>query len=269
MPLVKDKDAVSAAAVEEATADAAKANAVAEEVAGEQETCAKGADVLEEATPAEEAEAARAATQTTAVTEHTGEGAMAKRQASQAAVLHDMADSGFEGLNLDYSSFPNIVLKDGEFQIAGSTRSFDAVKGFSGVVTGTRRKYAYRVGGDDDGDVIFAYDAKDFSNPELEVCKKLQEWKAEGLKPEMKEYIEAYVMVSEVFGEQEKDLVGELVVVQISPTSAGRYSGFAATQRFKHKCNPDGYNTHFLRGEKITSTKFPYYPWAFKFGGLV
>lgn len=213
--------------------------------------------------PAEKA--ADAYVETKAVQTATQSTAVSQRAASNAAVLGELAASGHEGLNLDFSSFPGIVLKDGEFQLTGSTRSFNAVTGFEGVVTGSREKFAMRVGGDDDGDVVFAQHAAEFDNIELECGKKVAEWKANGLNPELKKYLECYVMISTIHDETAKDLEGELVVVQVSPTSVGRYSGYAATQKFKHQATPDAYVTLFSRGEKITSGKFPYYPWKFSF----
>lgn len=213
--------------------------------------------------PAEKA--ADAYVETKAVQTATQSTAVSQRAASNAAVLGELATAGHEGLNLDFSSFPGIVLKDGEFQLTGSTRSFNAVTGFEGVVTGSREKFAMRVGGDDDGDVVFAQHAAEFDNLELECGKKVAEWKANGLNPELKKYLECYVMISTIHDETAKDLEGELVVVQVSPTSVGRYSGYAATQKFKHQATPDAYVTLFSRGEKITSGKFPYYPWKFSF----
>lgn len=262
MPLIKDKEAVDTSAVEAAQADAQETLATASDSAGVLEPDEAPQAVLQEQARPEPTQATAVAT--ASVTTNVAH----QRQSSQAAVLHEMAEAGHEGLHMDFSSFPGIVLKDGEFQVTGSTRCFSAQLGFSGVVTGSREKFAYRVGGDDDGDVVFANDKSDFTNPEKEACQKIAEWRAAGLKPELKTYLECYTMITTVHDPEAADLVGELVVVQISPTSVGRYSGYAATQKFKHGVMPDGMITHFLRGEKITSGKFPYYPWAFKFGGL-
>jgi hypothetical protein len=200
-----------------------------------------------------------------AVTVKSESTAVSQRAASNAAVMNELAAAGHEGLKIDFSSFPGVVLKDGEFQLTGSTRCFNAITGFEGVVTGSKEKFAMRVGGDDDGDVVFSDHTADFDNLELDVGKKVAEWKASGLTPELKKYLECYVMITTIHDEAAKDLEGELVVVQVSPTSVGRYSGYAATQNFKHKVAPDSYVTLFSRGEKITSGKFPYYPWKFSF----
>lgn len=284
MPLIKENDAVNTAAAEAAlaAAEASKAAATAEVAAASApaaeapaqvaaaEVAHPSDNVLDNGPEPETAHVQAASAGSTAVAPAQSGGAVAQRQAAQTAVLTDMAQAGFEGLTLDYTSFPNIVLKDGEFQVSGSNRTFDAKLGFDGIITTTRKKFAMRVGGDEDGDVAFADQRGDFDNVDTEVGRKVQEWRASGLKPELKEYIEAYVMITAI-GDHEsdcQDLVGGLVVVQISPTSCGRFSGYVATQAHKYRVNPDGYETHFYRGEKITNAKFPFYPWAFKFNQL-
>lgn len=276
MPLITDTAAVNATVAEAAKADAAVASStstataevVAAAAAAEDAAAVAAASesVLDEPeAPATVVEQPAAATTHAVATAAQNTSVSTQRQASQSAVLHEMAGEGHEGLKIDFSSFPGIVLKDGEFQLTGSTRCFNAQLGFDGIVTGSKEKFAMRVGGDDDGDVVFSDHKADFETEETEVGKKVAEWRAAGLKPELKTYLEAYTMITNVADEACADLVGELVVVQVSPTSVGRYSGYAATQMFKHKRMPDGYVTHFGRGEKITSGKFPYYPWAFKF----
>lgn len=282
MPLITDTAAVNNAAVQEAKADAAvtsteasteaaavaakQAEADAQVEAARAAAAASNESVLDEPeAPAPVIEQPAQATSQAVATANQNTSVTTQRQASQSAVLHELANEGHEGLKIDFSSFPGIVLKDGEFQLTGSTRCFNAQLGFDGIVTGSKEKFAMRVGGDDDGDVVFSDHKADFENPETEVGKKVAEWRVAGLKPELKTYLEAYTMITNVADEAAADLVGELVVVQVSPTSVGRYSGYVATQMFKHKVSPSGFVTHFGRGEKITSGKFPYYPWSFKF----
>lgn len=259
MALIKDTQAVDAKAVETAQAEAAVA--VASETPLVVEASEDVLEVAPEPTPALESNQTAVAVVEAAVPT-----VATQRTASQAAMLGDMASRGFEGLKIDFSSFPSIVLKDGEFQISGSTKAFDGKKGFDGIITGTRKKVAMRVGGDDDGDVIFADEAKQFQDPNTEVGAKVVEWRAAGLKPELKEYIEAFTMITAIHDPEASvdELIGSLVVVQVSPTSCGRFSGYTAIQKMKFGMDPDGYQTNFSRGEKVTNTKFPFYPWNFK-----
>ena len=259
MALIKDSQAVDSKALKAAEAEAVEA------LEADQPYHAPASDEVQEVR--EPQPALRTSDETAVAVASTSNQVSPQKAASQAAVLNSMAERGFEGLKLDFSSFPGIVLKDGEFQVSGSTKAFDGKKGFDGVITGTRKKVAMRVGGDDDGDVIFADDPKQFSDPNTEVGAKVQEWKANGLKPELKEYIEAFTMITAIHDVEANcdDLIGNLVVVQVSPTSCGRFSGYTATQKMKSGVDPDGYVTNFSRGEKITNTKFPFYPWNFKF----
>jgi len=263
MALIKDTQAVDNKALEAAQAEAAAA------VESETPLVVEASDDVLEVAP-EPTPALESAETAVAVVEAAAPTVSAQRTASQAAMLGDMANRGFEGLKIDFSSFPSIVLKDGEFQVSGSTKAFDGKKGFDGIITGTRKKVAMRVGGDDDGDVVFADEAKQFQDPNTEAGAKVQEWKAKGLKPELKEYIEAFTMITVIHDPDAdvEDLIGSLVVVQVSPTSCGRFSGYTAIQQMKHGLDPNGYQTNFSRGEKVTNTKFPFYPWNFKLVSL-
>lgn len=255
MPLIKEGNTVSKDAVAAAEADAAKhsTSALQEEAA---ETSADAA-VLD---PAPEV-----VTHVTAVATRSEGGVAASRAGSQVSVMKEMEDAGFGGGHIDFTSFTNVVLKDGEFQLVGTTKSFSATAGFDGVILQSQAKWAMRVGGDDDADVIFAYNKADFSNPETESGVKVAEWREEGLRPELKEYAELFVLVEAVHADECKELVGDAVVVQVSPMSIGRWAGYKFKQRGRHGLNPDGYVTRFVRGEKVTAAKFPFYPWDFKF----
>lgn len=274
MPLVKNDKPVEEKAVQTAQAEVKK-----EVIAEPEPELHPHTHVEEEAAPVTstidepeleevEPEVVQEATQrpaNTEVAQVSGNSAVAK-QTAQNQALAEMAEQGIEGLGLDYTSFPNVVLKDGEFQIVGTNKVMDAVKGFDAIITKTQAKFAMKVGtNDDDGDVVFSADKADFENPNTEVGQKVAEWRAEGLKPELKKYIEAFCMVETVHGDEQKELEGELVVVQVAPMSCGRFSGYVVTQQAKRKALPPEYVTHVKRGEKVTSAKFPFYPWDFKF----
>lgn len=267
MPLIADPNAASQTAVAEASADAA-VHTQTTTTATVTESIDVGASVLDPA-PAAEAvlqtqgaasEQAVAVNQTAAAPATTS--AKSLGQAAQA-----MADAGFDVGDTDFTSFPNIVLKDGEFQISGINRVFDAKKGFDGVITRSKRKHAMRVGNDDDAEVAFADNVAEFNDPNTEAGKKVQEWRNQGLQPELKEYTEAYVLVTAIYDDEHdmSDLVGSLVIAQISPQSRGRFAGYTQTQYQKGNGMPDCYTTHFHRGEKVTSAKFPFYPWDFRY----
>jgi hypothetical protein len=262
MPLIKqDGSAVSKEAVQTAEANAAQdsENALQAE-----------ASVLEEPTVLDPEVPETAATpprSTSTEVAPRAEGQVAR--GSQTAAMQEFEAAGFGGGQIDFTSFTNVVLKDGEFQLVGTTKSFAAKDGFDGVVLQSRAKWAMRVGNDDDADVAFAYDKADFNNVETEAGEKVAQWRAEKLKPELKEYAELFVMVSAVHAQECKELEGDAVVVQVSPMSIGRWAGYKFKQRSRlGGLMPDKYITRFIRGEKVTAAKFPFYPWDFKYVGL-
>lgn len=254
MPLIKEGNAVKKDAVEAAEADAAKDSATALQ----EESSAVDEPAVLDPVPTVNA-------QTSGEVAVRQESSAPARISGQTAAMKEMDDAGFGGGQIDFTSFTNVVLKDGEFQLVGSTKSFSATAGFDGVIMQSRAKWAMRVGNDDDADVAFAYNKADFNDVETEAGAKVAEWRAEGLKPELKEYAELFVMVEQVHAEDCKELEGDAVVVQVSPMSTGRWAGYKFKQRGRYGKLPDKYVTRFVRGEKVTAAKFPFYPWDFKF----
>lgn len=256
MPLIKDGSAVSKDAVETAEASAAQNS----------EALQEAASVLEEPAVLDpEPVAQPAAASTSTAVAPRADAPVARSNGGQMAAMQEMEDAGFGGGHIDFTSFTNIVLKDGEFQLVGTTKSFSATEGFTGTILQGRAKWAMRVGNDDDADVTFAYSKADFNDIETEAGAKVAEWRADNLKPELKEYAELFVMVDTIHAGECKELEGDAVVVQVSPMSIGRWAGFKFKMKSRVGRNPDGYKTLFIRGEKVTAAKFPFYPWDFKF----
>jgi hypothetical protein len=260
MPLIKDGNAVSKEAVQTAEANAAQDN---DTTLQDEASVLEGPAVLETELSAEPPPQS---TRTDVAPRAEGQVA---RVGGQSATMQEMEDAGFGGGHIDFTSFTNIVLKDGEFQLVGTTKSFSATEGFIGTVLQSKAKFAMRCGNDDEADVVFAYDKADFNNVETEAGAHVAEWRAEGLKPELKEYAELFVMVETVKSADCKELEGDAVVVQVSPMSIGRWAGYKFKLRSRTGRNPNGYLTHFFRGEKVTAAKFPFYPWDFKFVALI
>lgn len=179
------------------------------------------------------------------------------------AALATLANAGFEGLDLDFSSFTSIVLNDGQFECSnGKTLPHE---GFDCRITRTRKKYAFRSSHAEqkDVEVVYSYDMNDRNVPDSAVAKKIAEWREGGHDcKEVKEYIEVWAMM-ENDGTKDREMDGELVMLSIPPTSKGRISGFLMTQQMKQLL-PSDFITRVYRGEKVTRVDFPYYPWAFR-----
>jgi len=253
MSLKKPQSAVDAAAVEAAEVESKVTADVLEP-----ETAPEKATVEQAAEPAPSTSTEVAEVQTHAV----------RAASQQQAAMASLAEQGFEGLQIDYTSFPQITLKDGEFNLStGGVIPATANAGFKGRITATKMKYAFRIktkSDDEDADVQFTDNLADAKDPLTKVGAKVKEWEDEDLPWEYKEYVDCYVMVEEVLGDTGKELEGQLVVCQIPQTSRGRLTGMLATAAMKYQQQPGDFLTHFTRGNKVTNVQFPFYPWDFK-----
>lgn len=183
-------------------------------------------------------------------------------QSSQSAVVGELASSGFEGLEIDWTSFPTVVLNQGEFETSdGNSLGVDA---FSVRLMQSRKRFVLRtkVANDDDAELAYTYDLAELDNPESELTQKVLKWKEEdGLDYDVKDYIEAIAMVEDA----DCSLDQQMVLIQIPPTSIGRFSGFTTQNLLIKKQAPSEYLTRCFKGEKVTKAKKPFYPWAFEY----
>jgi len=183
---------------------------------------------------------------------------------SAQAVIASLAQMGFEGLELDFSSFVGVVLNDGEFECTNGK----VMNEFGIRITKTRAKYAFRSNHekDDDVEVVYSYDKNAATDPDSKVFEKIQEWKEEAADvKERKDYLEVWGTVEEVY-EGDKEMEGSMVTLSIPPTSKGRLAGHIVTQQANLGLEPSGYLTLIKKGEKVTGVTHPFYPWDF---GLV
>ena len=179
--------------------------------------------------------------------------------ASASSTLTELSNQGFEGLVLDWTSFPGISLKtEGVFvDIDGK----DYGKEFNCRLSGSKQRWVYRASPvlDNKRDVAFSYDRVTTQNGILIEDKK-REWTAQGKIVEEKEYLEVLVeMVAE--GEAYD---GEYRILSVSPTSKGRFSGHVAKCAALGGGDPGQVITKVLVGAKITKVQNPFYPWAFE-----
>lgn len=188
----------------------------------------------------------------------------ATTQAAQGAIVSQLEQSGFGGLEIDWTSFPTIVLNQGEFETSdGNALGVDS---FTARMMQSRKRYVLRtkVADDDDAELAYTYDLSELSRPDSELALKVSQWKEEeGLDYDIKEYIESVAMVED----ENCSLNDEMVIIQIPPTSIGRFSGFLTKNALVKKQEPSEYLTRFSKGDKVTKAKKPFYPWAFEYAG--
>lgn len=181
------------------------------------------------------------------------------------AVVNQLADSGFTGLKIDWTSFPTIVLDNGDFCTADGN-TLDTPREIHVRLMQSRSRYVLRTNTDDDDDaeLAYTYDMSELDNPESDLAVKVTKWKEEeGLDYSIKEYIEAVAVVED----DASQLNGEMVLLQIPPTARGRFSGFVTSNTLTGKGEPSAYITRCYAGAKVTKAKKPFVPWAFDYAG--
>ncbi len=188
-----------------------------------------------------------------------------KRSALMTQIISQLAEEGFEGTELDYSSFLNITLNK---QIETSEGTELPNSGFLVRLAGSRLKYCFRNNNpvEDEVEVAYSYIKDDHLNPESEVAQKIAKWKEEGLElADVKVYTEvlAVMLDDKLDGDQAGELNGRLVTIQVAPTSRGRWAGYLAQLKMNNVKDVSGVATLVRRGKKVESGKFPFYPWDF------
>lgn len=235
-----------------------------------EDRAAESASVLEEEPVAEEPKEQPAqASTSTAITQANPSTGVAPSSRVQGAflaqIMEDLREEGFEGTELDYSSFLNITLNK---QIETSEGQELPNTGFLVRLASSRTKYCFRNNNpvEDEVEVAYSYDRDAHKDPESQVAKKIAEWKEQGLDlGDVKEYVEvlAVMIDDKVEGDAAGELNGKLVTVQVAPTSKGRWAGYVAQLKMAGVKNVSDVKTLVRRGKKVESGKFPFYPWDF------
>lgn len=178
----------------------------------------------------------------------------------------ELAEEGFEGVDVDYSSFLNFTLNK---QIESSEGHEMANTGFLMRLAQSRAKYCFRNNNPvaDDVEVAYDYDPNAHKNPDSAVHATIQEWKEEGLDlGDIKKYLEVWgEMIDDCLPDDHEakgTLAGRLISVQVAPTSQGRFGGYLQGLKMRGK-SPSSVITRVRRGKKVESGNFPFYPWEF------
>lgn len=177
------------------------------------------------------------------------------------AVVNQLAASGFAGLEIDWTSFPTVVLDQGEFGTSdGNSLN---TKEITVRLMQSRKRFVLRTNAqdDDDAELAYTYDLSELNDPESELSLKVTKWREEdGLDYTTKEYIEAVAVVED----SDSPLDQQMVLLQIPPTSVGRFSGFTTQNLLIKREEPSQYLTRCYAGDKVTKAKKPFTPWAFE-----
>lgn len=167
------------------------------------------------------------------------------------------ASDGFEDMEIGFGSFPIVTLKETTFNTSdGDTLG----QTFVCIMHHRRKKLFYKCRDDNDAEEMFySYDGVTTATGKV-VAEIIAEWAAKGwTQPLQKEYSEVTAQLVDL---QKKEL-GNVVLLSIPNNSNPRLAGYRTTVVLKGlKLNQ--VITQIYPGQRVTSGKKPFYPWAFK-----
>ena len=179
------------------------------------------------------------------------------------AILEDLRRQGFDGIDLEFGTFPLLSLDKGEFKINDKEVGKATIQGTA--LTSTR-KYCYRNEGaaDKDKEQVWEESPEAHLIPNSEVAKRIAEWEAKGWSFTISEYVNILFHVFSFPAAPE--YAGSWVMLSVPPTSKKSYSAAAI------KCKTNGYDVHqclmeITVGEKIKGNRGDWYPWNFAVRG--
>ena len=189
-----------------------------------------------------------------------------KANNAMANFTQEMADEGFEGLNLTGQSFDRIKLDEAMFQLGSEDINLGGV--INVQIMNTRPIYIVRQFKGEGSEIFYSYDPKGQTKSDGSSAEDtLAEWRddgygeGEGNKPlEIKKYIEAMAMLVDRDDEHE----GLIVSLSIPPTSTDRLAGAFAVGRQLYQAAPSNLIIQCKVGNKVAAKGGDFRPWIFK-----
>jgi hypothetical protein len=169
-----------------------------------------------------------------------------------------LANEGFEGLDMGFGSFPVVRLQETTF----STSDGDSLgQTFVCVMHTSKKKFLLKCEDSNEAEeFVYSYDKITTTSGQKQIADVMSEWAAKGwTKPIWKDYVD---ITSQLVDLQTREL-GTVVLLSIPHTSNSRLSGYLTTQLVKQR-HISQVITQIYPGQKVTSGKFPFHPWAFK-----
>jgi hypothetical protein len=174
-------------------------------------------------------------------------------------VLGELADEGFEGLDIGFGSFPIVRLTDKNF----STNDGDSLgETFLCIMHATRTKWLYKAEDSNECDeFVYSYDQETTTSGNKTIDEVTAEWAAQGYdNPVWKKYLDITAQRVDYNTKQ----IGEVVILSVPKTSVARLTGYITTLKLGRRMSPSEVVTQVYAGQKVTAAKKPFYPWAFK-----
>lgn len=164
-----------------------------------------------------------------------------------------MADQGFEGLEVGFYSYTTVKLAtEGRFETGEGT---DLGKTLKVQLMESKRKFVFN-NSEDENVAEFSYDR--IHNTKGELLQPIfDEWEQEGGKKVEKKYLDVTCAVIE------GELEGEIVILSVSPSGVAKFTGYLGKLNYAGKDLREVVTECYV-GSKVTTVPKPFYPWAFR-----
>ena len=187
-----------------------------------------------------------------------------KANNAMANFTQEMAEEGFEGMNLTGMSFERVKLHEAMFQLGSEDTSLG--EKIEVQVMSTRNQYIVRQYKGNGAEIFYSYDPKGLTKTDGSSAEEiLAEWRedgygVEGAPLEIKRYIEAMAILVNRDDEHE----GLVVSLSIPPASTDRLAGAFAVGKQMFKAGPSNLIIECKVGKKIGTGEEAFRPWIFK-----
>jgi hypothetical protein len=174
-------------------------------------------------------------------------------------VLKELEEDGFEGLDIGFGSFSTVRLQDQTF----STNDGETLGNtFLCVIHASKTKFLYKAADSNEcDDFAYSYDKVTTVTGNKSIDELTAEWAAKGYhNPVWKKYLD---VTAQLVDPNTREL-GNLVILSIPNSSVPRLSGYITTLKIGQGKSVSSVVTQVYPGQKVTSSKKPFYPWAFK-----
>jgi len=182
--------------------------------------------------------------------------------AGPGGIAQALVNEGFEGLEMGFGSFPVVRLQESTFSTSDGDNLGNT---FVCILHGSRKKWLCKCEDSNDAEeFIYSYDQVNTTGNRL-VTDVLSEWAAKGwTSPVWKQYTDVTAQMVDLTNRE----LGGVVILSIPHTSNSRLSGYITTLCVKGR-HSNQVITQVYPGQRVTSGKFPFHPWAFKEYALV
>lgn len=170
-----------------------------------------------------------------------------------------LRDQGFGEQELDFTSFPIVILNDGKFSTA-ENKGFGSE--FNCIIHSCSDSFLYVADRGRDEDPLTAYSSDDIyvngkEEPRKLIADQVKEWEDAGYPVDKKVY---KMVMAEMLTEPHEN---EFVFIQVSPTSQGKLAGYLTSLVLRNKATTDVV-TRVGVGAQVGSGIKAFNPYTFK-----